>query len=90
MIDYKDQIAMMLKCHLISIFLAIYFLNIGDETFALKITVQDQHPEICQAKNHITCKIDIDCNAHVKTIEWKPRHEKRKGVCKNIRNSHEK
>jgi len=88
--DYKDQIAMMLKCHLISIFLAIYFLNIGDETFALKITVQDQHPEICQAKNHITCKIDIDCNAHEKTIEWKPRHEKRKGVCKNIRNSHEK
>ena len=90
MIDYKDQIAMMLKYHLISIFLAIYFLNIGDETFALKITVQDQHPEICQAKNHITCKIDIDCNAHVKEIKYLPRQEKRKGVCKNVKNSREK
>ena len=92
MIDYKDQTAMMLKCHLISIFLAIYFLNIGDETFALKITVQDQHPEICQAKNYIKCKNNIDCNAHVKLIEFKPlRHEgQRKGVCKNVRNKWQK
>ena len=82
---------MILKPHLISIFLAIYFHYIGDETFALKITVQDQFPEICQAKNYITCKNDIDCNAHVKIIEYLPRHEKkRKGVCKNVRNKWQK
>ena len=73
---------MMLKYHLISIFLAVSFHNIGDKTFALSIEYPDQYPEICQAKNRISCKEDIDCNSHVKIVTFKPRQQKRKGVCK--------
>jgi hypothetical protein len=90
LIDYKDQITMMLKCHLISIFLALYFHNIGDETFALSIEHPDQYPKICQAHKKITCKQDIECNSHVKIVTYKPRIQKSKGVCKNARNSWEK
>ena len=58
MIDYRDQIATMLKSHLISIFLAIYFHNIGDETSAY----EDQYPKICRPHDQITCKSHRQCN----------------------------
>ena len=82
MIDYRDQIAMMKSYHLISIFLAIYLQNIGDETFALSIT--PQYPEICQAHNQIPCYNNWQCYDHYQPI---PYHSK-KGVCKNVRNTH--
>ena len=80
----------MLKCHLILIFLAIYFHNIGDETFALSIEYPDQYPEICQAPNEITCKHNIECNSHVKIVTFKPRIQQSKGVCKHLKNNSEK
>ena len=48
----------MLKSRLISIFLAIYFHNIGDETSAY----EDQYPEICQSFDGKTCKSHRQCN----------------------------
>ena len=82
MIDYRDQIAMMKSYHLISIFLAIYLQNIGDETFALSIT--PQYPEICQAHNQIPCVWDVQCNPE------KPDIINKSGVCRHVRNNREK
>jgi hypothetical protein len=78
LIDYRDQIAMMKSYHLISIFLAIYLQNIGDETFALSFP--DRFPKICQAHNQIPCYSNWQCNDHNDQTPY--------GLCKNVRNTH--
>ena len=88
MIDYIDQIAMMKFYHLI--FLAIFFQNICDESFATKY--QDQYPEICYKhanySNHkITCTHDVECTP--KYGDFKPGWDP-KGVCVHARNNKEK
>ena len=77
---------MMKLYHLILIFLAIYFQNICDETFAESLEYQDQYPEICYKNanysNHkITCKHHGDCT---------PRYGDPNGVCVHARNNKEK
>ena len=78
MIDYRDQIAMMKFYHMFSIFLAIYFHNIGNEISA---TSPPDYPKICQAQNHITCYEDAQCN------EWGSNGD---GVCRHALNSEQK
>ena len=90
MIDYIDQIAMMKFYHLILIFLAIFFQNICDESFATKY--QDQYPEICYKNanysNHkITCTHEVECTP--KYGDFKPGWDP-KGVCVHARNNKEK
>ena len=96
MIDYRDQIAMIKFYHLVLIFLAIYFQNICDETFAESLVYQDKYPEICYKNanysNHkITCKHDVECNNYTKIPKYKSRHPQMKaGVCVHARNNKEK
>ena len=77
---------MMKLYHLILIFLAIYFQNICDETFAESLKYQEQYPEICYKhanySNHkITCKGDGEC-MHPRQLTA--------GVCTHARNNKEK
>ena len=96
MIDYIDQIAMVKFYHLILIFLAIFFQNICDETFAESLAYKDQYPEICYkdakywpdySSHKITCKHDAECTPKFKEYKsrWHP-----KGVCVHARNNKEK
>ena len=81
---------MMKFYHLIFIFLAIYFQNICDETFAFV-----QYPEICYKRANysskkITCEHDVECNNYTKIPKYKPRPQMKAGVCVHARNNKEK
>jgi hypothetical protein len=85
LIDYRDQIATMKFYHLISIFIAIYLQNIGNEVSADIGPPPPLYPENCQAHNQIPCYDNYECN----DLEIDPRHpHPNTGVCKNVRNTH--